>query len=155
MIDFKEDISNKGFNPTSASSPKDKDTVKKEEIKEHFLACSKCHYKSKKEALLKKHMLTKHTDHSCKECEKKFQSLMELLKHVAKHHVNENGEVKDIKDKGEEVVQNEEDQEKDEIKDSNEGKSGIKSTENEEKIDNEEKDKSFVFSESQFFNEFL
>ena len=65
------------------------------------------------------------------------------------------GEVKDIKDKGEEVVQNEEDQEKVEIKDSNEGKSGIKSTENEEKIDNEEKDNSFVFSESQFFNEFL
>ena len=80
---------------------------------------------------------------------------MELLKHVAKHHINEKGEVKDIKDQGEEVVQNEEDQEKDEIKDSNEGKSGIKSTENEEKIDNEEKDKSFVFSESQFFNEFL
>ena len=53
VIEFKEDISNKGFNPTSASSPKDKDTVKKEEIKEHFLACSKCHYKSKKEALLK------------------------------------------------------------------------------------------------------
>ena len=80
---------------------------------------------------------------------------MELLKHVAKHHANKKGEVKDIKDKGEEVVQNEEDQEKVEIKDSNEGKSGMKSIENEEKIDNEEKDKSFVFSASQFFNEFL
>ena len=78
---------------------------------------------------------------------------MELLKHVAKHHVNEKCEVKNMKGNGEEVVQKEENQEKVEIKDSNEVEGGIKSTENKEKIN--DKDKSFVFSESQFFNEFL
>ena len=58
-----------------------------------------------------------------------------------------------MKGKGGEVVQKEDDQEKVEIKDSNEVEGGIKSTENKEKIN--DKDKSFVFSESQFFNEFL
>ena len=80
---------------------------------------------------------------------------MELLKHVAKQHVNEKREVKNMKGNGEEVVQEEEDQEKVEIKDSNEVEGEIKSTENKEKMDDKEEDKSFVFSESQFFNEFL
>ena len=71
------------------------------------------------------HMLTKPSDHSCKECEKTFQSTMELLKHVANHHVNEKGDVKEMKDQGEEVAQNEGDQEKVEIKDSNEFEVGI------------------------------
>ena len=70
-------------------------------------------------------MLTKHSDHRCKECEKTFQSTMELLKHVVKHHVNEKGDVKEMKDQGEEVAQNEGDQEKVEIKDSNEFEVGI------------------------------
>ena len=64
---------------------------------------------------------------------------MELLKHVAKHHVNEKREVKNMKGKGEEVV--------------HEGE--IECTEKKEKMDDIEEDKSFVFSESQFFNEFL
>ena len=154
MNDFKDDISNKGFNPKSASSPKDKNKVKKDEIKEHFHACSKCNYKSKKEALLKKHMLTKHEDHVCKDCKEKFQSSMELLKHVAKHHVSKRDEVKDMKDQCEEVVQNEGNQEMAEIEDSEEVER-MKINKNSEKMDHEEKDKSFVFSESQFFNEFL
>ena len=123
VIDFKEDIST--FNPKSASSPKDKDKEKKEEVKEHFILCSKCNYKSKKESLLKKHMLTKHSDHSCKECEETFKSTMELLKHDAKHHVNEKGDVKEMKDQGEEVVQNEKDQENVDILDPNEVEGGI------------------------------
>ena len=89
--DLKEDIFT--FDPKSASSPKDKDKGRKKEIKEHFLSCFKCNYELKKEDLLKKHILTKHSDPSCKECEEKFPSRMELLEHVAKHHVNEKHEV--------------------------------------------------------------
>ena len=89
--DFKLDIPNEGFNPKITSSPTNKDKVKKDKIKEQFMVCSKCSYKSKKEVLLKKHMLTKHKDHTCKECKDKFQSLMKLLKHVSKHHINEKG----------------------------------------------------------------
>ena len=40
---------------------------------------------------------------------------MEFLKHAAKHHFNETYDVKDLKDKGEEVTQIEENQEKIEI----------------------------------------
>ena len=119
---LKGDISKKKFNPKSASSPKVKDKVKKGEEKELFLTCSKCNYKSKKEALLKKHMLTKHEDHNCKECKEKFQSLMELLKHVAKHHANEKDEVNNFKDQGGEAVQNETNQEKADEEDSDEVK---------------------------------
>ena len=100
-------------------------------------------------------MLTKHSDHSCKECEETFKSTMELLKHVAKHHVNEKGDVKEMKDQGEEVVQNEKDQENVDIRDPNEVEGGIKNTDNKDKMENEEKYKSYVFSESQFFKEFL
>ena len=93
-------------------------------------------------------MLTKHEDHTCKDCKEKFQSLMEVLKHASKHHVNDKDEVNDIKDQGEEVVQNKEHQEIIELK-------RIKRNKNKEKTEKEEKDNSFVFSESQFFNEYL
>ena len=139
MNDFKEDIST--VDPKSASSPKDKEKEKKEEVKEHFILCSKCNYKSKKESLLKKHMFTKHSDHSCKECEETIKSTMELLKHVAKHHVNEKGDVKELKNQGEEVVQNEKDQENVDVRDPNEVEGGIKNTDNKDKMENEENTK--------------
>ena len=41
--DFKEDIFT--FDPKSASSPKEKDKGRKEEIKEHLFSCFKCDYK--------------------------------------------------------------------------------------------------------------
>ena len=34
-------------------------------------------------------MLSKHEDHTCKECKKKFKSFMVLLKHVAEDHFKE------------------------------------------------------------------
>ena len=138
--DFKEDIHNEGFNPKVTSSPTDKDRVKKDEVKEHFLACSKCSYKSKKEALLKKHMLTKHEDHTCKECKEKFQSLMELLKHVSKHHFNEKDEVKEINDQGQELVQKKDNQKIINLEDSDEVKS-IKRNKNKEKMRKKKKTK--------------
>ena len=51
--DFKLDIPNEGFNPKITSSPTKKDKVKKDELKEQFIACLKCSYKSKKELFLK------------------------------------------------------------------------------------------------------
>ena len=46
----------------------------------------KCKYKCKKEISMKKHMLTNHEDHQCKECQQKLPKFMELLKHAAKNH---------------------------------------------------------------------
>ena len=95
-------------------------------------------------------MQTKHNYHTCKEWNEKFQSPMELLKHVAKHSVHETDEVKDLKDQGEEVIQIEENQEEVRIEDLDEVKRFIW-TKNKETTENEEKYKSFVFCESQFF----
>ena len=77
---------------------------------------------------------------------------MELLKHVAKHHVHETDEVKDLKDQGEKVFQIEENHKRVGIQDLDEVKR-IKRTKNKETTDNEEKDNRLVFCESQFFDE--
>ena len=130
------------------------DEGKEDKIKEQFFVCSQCNYKSKKEGLFKKHMLTKHKDLICRECKEKFPSPMELLKHVAKHHINESNKAKDLKDKGEEAIHIEENQDKVDMKDSDEVKI-IKRTKKIETTDKEERNKSFVFSESQFFDKFL
>ena len=79
---------------------------------------------------------------------------MELLKHVAKHPIDETNEAKYSKDQGEEIIHIVENQDKVDIKDSDEVKI-IKRTKNIDIMDNEERNKSFVFSESQFFDEFL
>ena len=60
--------------------------VKTSGVKQDFLTCTKCDYKSKKEAYLKKHIITKHEKHVCKECKETFNSFMELLKHIVKDH---------------------------------------------------------------------
>ena len=89
----------KGFKPKRSSTPKDKDVVKKATQTEHekdVLSCSKCEYVTKKEVFLKKHNNTKHQDHICKECKEKFQTFMELLKHVADQHSEEEVEEADI-----------------------------------------------------------
>ena len=88
-------------------------------------------------------MITKHKDHTCKGCIEKFQSPMELLKHVAKHNVHETNEVKDLNDQGEEVIQIEENQEKVVIENLDEVKRIIR-TKNKETTDIEEKDKKNV-----------
>ena len=38
------------------------------------------------EITLKKHMVTRHENHKCKECKEELTTFMELLKHIAKHH---------------------------------------------------------------------
>ena len=78
-----------------------------------------------------------------------------MVKHVAKHHVNEKREVKNMKGKGEEVVQKEEDQGRVEIKDSNEVEGGIKVTENKEKWMIKKKTKVLFSVSPSFLNEFL
>ena len=75
------DIKNKCSTPK-----KTKDKAKKVEHKEMLINCNKCNYQCKKQATLDKHILTKHDEHVCKECPEKLSSFMELLKHVAKHH---------------------------------------------------------------------
>jgi hypothetical protein len=106
VVEVKEDISEKDFNPKSSSSPKEKKNHPKNEVKkiksiEDLYKCTKCEYRCKKEATLKKHMLTQHQDHACKECKEIFSSFMELLKHVADQHFKEQNEVENIEAHGE------------------------------------------------------
>ena len=106
-IDVKSDPSEKnGFNPSSCSSPKVKsDKTNKAESKKDLFKCEKCDYKVKKEDTLKKHMITKHDGHVCKECNKNMSSFMELLKHVAKMHTKETVEGTDQTESEKKVVE--------------------------------------------------
>ena len=77
-----------------SSKIEDKATISK--MKQSVLNCDECEYVAKKEKFLKKHILTKHQNNVCKECKEKFQTFMELLKHVAKHHSSEPAKDKDL-----------------------------------------------------------
>ena len=71
----------------NSSTPKEsKDEGKKSKSKEDVISCEICNYTCKKENSLKKHMLTKHESHKCKECKEKLPSFMKLPKHVADFH---------------------------------------------------------------------
>ena len=54
-----------------------------------MLKCKECNYECKKEKTLKNHTLTKHDHHQCKECKQKLPNFMQLLKHIAEHHNDE------------------------------------------------------------------
>ena len=112
-----DDIKDKGSTPKVK-----KEKAKKVESIEESIPFTKCNYKCKKQSSLKKHMLTKHNDHECKECQKKFPSLIKLLKHVASNHHKDEEKVKERIYKVDS-----------------------------EAVDNDEEKKSFVFSESKFF----
>ena len=89
------------------------DKVEKLDSKNDMLSCNECNYVCKKEKSLKNHMLTKHEQHQCKECEEKLPNFMQLLKHVAKHHTKNQGENEEIQSKEEALVDkviNEQDQ---------------------------------------------
>ena len=62
----------------------------------------------KRKKFLNKHILTKHQDHICKECKEKYQTFMELLKHVANHHSSEPAEEKDVEGEVDPNIQKEE-----------------------------------------------
>ena len=72
------------------------DETKKRDTKEEF-SCKKCDYKTKKEAILIKHMITKHDNHESKKCKENLPSFMALLKHIAEHEKEGNVEVKEGK----------------------------------------------------------
>ena len=89
-----------------SSTPKDvKEKIKIDHSKEEILKCPKC----KKEISMKKHMLTNHEDHQCKECQQKLPTFMKLLKHVVKNHFkDEEGDKDDSKVNNSEEDQTEE-----------------------------------------------
>ena len=83
-------------------------------------------------------MNSKHEPQKCKVCSKSFSSTVELLQHIAKeHNISEEyvEKVTEIQDLDEVKIM-----EIDKIQES---------------VDNKEKHKSFEFSESKFFDEFL
>ena len=106
-IEFENVSNNHPFKHTSSPIIKDndpevkvkekKDKLKKSEMKVQ-LPCTKCEYKATKETTLEKHMITKHSEHECKDCKKKLPNFMALLKHVAEHHRLEPVEVDKIED---------------------------------------------------------
>ena len=116
----KEEVSceNISFNDNdlkgTTSTPKGiNDKAEKLDFKNYMLSCNECNYVCKKEKSLKNHMLTKHEQHQCKECEEKLPNFMQLLKHVAKHHTKNQGENEEILSKEEALVDkviNEQDQ---------------------------------------------
>ena len=54
--------------------------------------CEQCDYMCEKHTILKKHMNSNHTDQKCKVCRKEFKTSMELVRHVAKEHHEEEEE---------------------------------------------------------------
>ena len=71
-----------------------------------------CDCKATTENILKKHMITKDSEHYCKDCKEKLPTFMALLKHLSEHHKSEQVEVNKIKDQGSINIQNEQIDEK-------------------------------------------
>ena len=53
------------------------------------MECNKCIDTSKRETTLKKHIITKHEDHICKECYRNLLTFTDLMKQIAEHHCSE------------------------------------------------------------------
>ena len=94
-----------------SSTPKkvENNKAKKSDTKVEMLSCNKCNYESKRESTLKKHIITKHEDHICKEFDKNLPTFKDLLKHIADHHCKEIKD-NDMKDQSESKVDEEEEQ---------------------------------------------
>ena len=60
--------------------------AKKSDAKVGMFTYNRCNYESKRESILKKHIITKHEDHMCKECSKNLLTFKGLMKHIAEHH---------------------------------------------------------------------
>ena len=105
-LDFtiKEKLVDHKVNENGSKQRKEKKSIDtKSDTKDNMFKCTRCNYETKKEATLKKHFITKHEDHVCKECEEKLPSFMELMKHVSKHHHKEmNGEKDEIEEENKE-----------------------------------------------------
>ena len=72
--------------PNSTSTPKEeKQKINKDQNKKDIISCKECSYTCKKEESLKKHMITKHDEHQCKECKCISPTFMDFLKHITKH----------------------------------------------------------------------
>ena len=54
--------------------------------------CKECAYQCKKEVTLKKQINSKHTKLKCKVSDPDFETLIEMLKHVAEKHESNNDE---------------------------------------------------------------
>ena len=86
---FKEYIAEHKNQGTRSKTKIKNDIVKKDLAKEELFKCNTCEYETKKEAALKKHMVSNHEDHECKECKEKLSSFIELMKHVSRLHTKE------------------------------------------------------------------
>ena len=141
---FKDSSYFENSTPVSAKQKlSDVETKSFESNKDKF-KCVKCEYKCKKESTLKKHINTKHIDQECKVCMMKLGSSMELLQHIAIEHssIEKHNKKEEININ---II---------EIKDLDKVKI-INRIEDMSAVDIEEKDKSFEFSESKLFAEFI
>ena len=74
-----------------------------------YFKCVECGAMFKKEITLKKHFNTKHEKQNCKVCHVTFKNSMEVLQHVAKQHSKDIIPNISVKEKEQQVDQNEED----------------------------------------------
>ena len=135
---FKDTLEFKNSTPVSEKKVLAVGDTKSKKSKKDQYKCEKCDYKCKREETLLKHMNLKHEHQECKICSKSFSSTVELLQHIAKeHNISEEyvEKVTEIQDLDEVKIM-----EIDKIQES---------------VDNNEKHRSFEFSESKFFDEFL
>ena len=56
-------------------------------------------------------MITNHSHHTCKECKESLPSVMELLKHISKHHSKEQSDTNDKSFKEDLSIQKENEEE--------------------------------------------
>ena len=75
----KSSLDYEDINPTSSTL---KEKEEKGESKEEILYCKECKYKCKKESPLKKHVITKHDVHQCKQCHEQLPTHMSFLKNM-------------------------------------------------------------------------
>ena len=126
---FKDDSDFKCSSPVSGQNKTTVVEHKSKDSKKVHFKCDKCDYNCKKKVTLKRHINTKHEVQQCKVCSKKLVSTTELLQHIAQEH-SINKDTTELQDPTEVMM-------------------------TKKKEDDKEKDKSFVFSESMFFDEFL
>ena len=86
--------------------------AKKSDGKVVMFNCNNCNYECKKEKRLKKHIITKHEYHMCKECEENLPTFLDFIKHIAEHHCTELKDLNDMKDQSKTEVDEKEDEEK-------------------------------------------
>ena len=75
---------------TEGTEQKEDKKINDEKSSQKLLACNMCEYKCKRETTLNKHKNTKQEEQICKICKHISPTVIDMLKHVADKHYNNN-----------------------------------------------------------------